>query len=316
MMLTNLFPNGGNGTFTIHVIATDVEMNETTLGTRILYCDNASAVKPFGTIDTPIQGGVASGSNYFNFGWVLTPLPNTIPVDGSTIFLWINGQKLASNAVYNLYRADIYDLFPYHNNSSGPAGFFNIDTTAYDNGAHTIQWTATDDYGNSDGIGSRYMTIQNREMERAGNRRKMEPPFRGFEGSFAGTPGETGLEIFYRIGYDTGSELEYVEANRSGKIKIKIKPVERLEIHLDGQDIAYYGSECEWKGGLLIGKEWKPIPIGSSLDRAKGIFYWQPCAGFLGKYRLVFYKTLPDGGIYRKQVEVKILPHSGKHSGK
>ncbi|MCP5051839.1 MAG: hypothetical protein GY940_32025, partial [bacterium] len=84
MLLTNLLPNNGNGTFVIHAIAMDVNGETSTLGTKTIHCDNANAVKPFGAIDTPTQGGAASGSGFVNFGWALTPQPNTIPVDGST----------------------------------------------------------------------------------------------------------------------------------------------------------------------------------------------------------------------------------------
>ncbi|MCP4216893.1 MAG: DUF1566 domain-containing protein, partial [bacterium] len=52
MMLTNFLP-GGNGTFTIHAIATDVEGLQTTLGTRTITVNNSDAVNPFGAIDTP-----------------------------------------------------------------------------------------------------------------------------------------------------------------------------------------------------------------------------------------------------------------------
>jgi hypothetical protein len=56
-MLTNFLPNGGNGTFTITAIAADTSGNKVTLGTKTITCDNANAVKPFGAIDTPTQGG-------------------------------------------------------------------------------------------------------------------------------------------------------------------------------------------------------------------------------------------------------------------
>ena len=85
MMLTNFLPFQGNGTFTIYAKAMDKEGHEVTLGSKTIACDNANAVKPFGAIDTPGQGGTASGSSYVNFGWALTPQPNTIPIDGSTI---------------------------------------------------------------------------------------------------------------------------------------------------------------------------------------------------------------------------------------
>jgi hypothetical protein len=94
MMLTNFLPNQGNGTFTIHAVAIDVEGHRVTLGTKTVIADNANAVLPFGTIDTPAQGGAVSGSSYVNFGWVLTPLPNSIPKDGSTLQVWVDGVPL------------------------------------------------------------------------------------------------------------------------------------------------------------------------------------------------------------------------------
>ncbi|MFC2145782.1 hypothetical protein ACFLRT_00305 [Acidobacteriota bacterium] len=69
MMLTNFLPNGGNGTFKIHAIAVDSEGHQVTLGTKTINCDNTNAVKPFGAIDTPDQGGTASGSNFINCVW-------------------------------------------------------------------------------------------------------------------------------------------------------------------------------------------------------------------------------------------------------
>ena len=159
MMLTNFLPNSGNGTFVIHAIATDTVGKSNTLGSKTILCDNANAVKPFGTIDTPIQGGEATGSSFINWGWVLTPQPNSIPTDGSTIKVWVDGVSLG-NPTYNIYRSDIATLFPGYANSDGAIGYFYLDTTQYASGVHTIQWTATDSGGNSDGIGSRYFSIK------------------------------------------------------------------------------------------------------------------------------------------------------------
>jgi hypothetical protein len=160
MMLTNFLPFQGNGTFTIYAIAADKEGNEKTLGSKTITCDNANAVKPFGAIDTPDQGGTAAGSAYVNFGWALTPQPNTIPTDGSTINVWVDGVPLGS-PVYNKYREDVATLLPGYNNSDGAGGYFYLDTTAYMNGIHTIAWSVKDNAGNQDGIGSRYFTILN-----------------------------------------------------------------------------------------------------------------------------------------------------------
>ncbi|MDQ1355379.1 MAG: hypothetical protein QG657_5689 [Acidobacteriota bacterium] len=160
MMLTNVLPGAGNGSFVFHVKARDVAGHEVTLGTKTITCDNAYAVKPFGAIDTPIPGGVASGNHFRNYGWVLTPKPNCIPSNGSTIYVYVDGQKVGS-PVYNIYRSDIDSLFPGYCNSNGAQGYFDLDTTKYKNGIHTISWVAKDDAGNMDGIGSRYFIIHN-----------------------------------------------------------------------------------------------------------------------------------------------------------
>ncbi len=159
-LLTHFLANGGNGTYSLKAVATDVSGLETVLGVTSITCDNANAIKPFGTIDTPVPGSVASGSSYMNWGWALTPQPNTIPTDGSTINVYIDGVYVG-HPVYNLYRADIAILFPGYNNSNGAVGYFYVDTTQYDNGVHSIQWVVQDNNGNTDGIGARYFLIQN-----------------------------------------------------------------------------------------------------------------------------------------------------------
>jgi uncharacterized repeat protein (TIGR03803 family) len=164
MLLTNMLPSGsstigGNGTFTLYAYATDVEGHEILLGSKTIICDNTNATKPFGTIDTPAQGEAVSGTIQ-NFGWVLTPQPGTVPVDGSSITLFIDGVPKGT-ALYNLHRDDIATLFPGYSNSSGAVGVFTIDTTTLTNGVHTIAWSVTDDMGRTDGIGSRYFTVLN-----------------------------------------------------------------------------------------------------------------------------------------------------------
>lgn len=160
MVLTNFLPNGGNGTFTLYAVATDSSGQSVTLGTKTVTCDNAGAVKPFGAVDTPVPGGTASGAAYRSHGWVLTPMPNSIPTDGTTIDVYIDGAYVG-HPVYNVYRPDIAALFPGYANSDGAHAYINIDTTGYSNGVHTIAWTVVDSAGNSDGIGSRFFFIQN-----------------------------------------------------------------------------------------------------------------------------------------------------------
>jgi hypothetical protein len=156
MMLTNFLKDG---TYTFLVEATDTSGQTATLGTKTVTIDNASSTLPFGAIDTPPQcGEVVWGSPYVNWGWVLTPEPNYIPTDGSTIDVYVDDIYLG-HPTYNIYRFDIADLFPGCANSNGAVGYFILDTTAYSKGLHTIWWIVTDSNGNSAGIGSRSFTI-------------------------------------------------------------------------------------------------------------------------------------------------------------
>lgn len=160
MLLSNFLPNQGNGTFTLHAVARDADGHSVTLGTRRIVCRNATAVLPFGTIDTPAQGQTVSGT-ITNFGWALSPSP--IATDGSTIGIYIDN-VFVGRPSYNHVRADIAALFPGYPNTSngnGAIGFFQIDTTQYANGVHTIAWVVRDSMGRAQGIGSRYFTIAN-----------------------------------------------------------------------------------------------------------------------------------------------------------
>jgi hypothetical protein len=162
-LLTNFLPNQGNGTFVLHAISYDTDGNSTNLGQKTITCNNAKSLKPFGTIDTPAQGGTASGKRYVNWGWVLTPPPNWIPYDGKTIQVFIDG-KFIGHPNYGIRREDIVRAFPECLNNMegrGGVGYMIIDTTIYKNGVHTISWFAVDSAGNKDGIGSRYFQIRN-----------------------------------------------------------------------------------------------------------------------------------------------------------
>ena len=160
LMLTSMLPNRGNGVFRIHAIADDAEGHSAALGTRTIVGVNSNATLPFGAIDTPAQGETVSGSVYPNFGWALTPRPKSIPTDGSTIRVIVDGVSLGP-VTYNLFRPDVASLFPGLANSGGAIGHRALDTTALAEGEHTIAWVVADSAGAMEGIGSRYFTVSN-----------------------------------------------------------------------------------------------------------------------------------------------------------
>jgi hypothetical protein len=158
MILTNALPNGGNGTFTFHIQVAD-QFNAVWLGPRTVTVNNASSPLPFGAVDTPQPGQTVSGIITV-YGWALTPGANTIPLDGSTIEVFVDG-VFVGHPSYNEPRPDVQALFPGYTNSAGPGGHLNFDTRTLSNGLHTIAWVVRDTAGNAKGIGSRYFTVAN-----------------------------------------------------------------------------------------------------------------------------------------------------------
>jgi hypothetical protein len=232
-MLTNFLPNAsgsgptGNGVYKLHAIAHNKGGVSVDLGTKTITVDNTHAAKPFGTIDTPSQGGTPSGNAYLNFGWALTQNPNIIPIDGSTITVVIDGQ-LVGHPTYNNYRSDIATLFPGYMNSGGAVGFYYLDTTKLATGVHTISWNVYDNVGHGDGIGSRYFNV--------------------FNSSGASTEPEE------PISNRTATVRERFPGN--APTPIEIEELGRIEIPLGA--LAGYQ--------LVDGKR-APLPIGSSLKR-------------------------------------------------
>jgi hypothetical protein len=286
MLLTNFLPNSGNGTFVLHAVATDAVGKTTTLGTKTIYCDNANAVKPFGAIDTPDQGGSASGSGFVNWGWVLTPQPNSIPTNGSTINVWVDGVNLG-HPTYNKYRADIASFFPGYANSNGAAGFFYLDTTAYENGVHTIQWTATDSGGNADGIGSRYFTIQNTDNSGSQSQNTRQKIHLTGDANLSRLPVDYYEPLQVKTGYNKFNQLQEIYPDDNGYLNIQVKESDRVEIRFS-----------------ISISNISPLPVGSSLDTRQGVFYWGLGPGFLGDYELVFVDTR---GFVRK-VNITVTP--------
>ncbi|MCP4155153.1 MAG: hypothetical protein GY757_45935 [bacterium] len=313
MMLTNFLPTG-DGTYVIHARATDIEGNVSQLGTTTITVNNSEAVKPFGAIDTPSQGGMASGS-ITNSGWILTPLPNIIPTDGSTINIYVDGVNLG-NPLYNLYREDIAALFPGYANSEGAQVDFDFDTTGCENGVHTIAWSAEDNAGNADGIGSRYFSIWNEEG--SGNvaghfsLKGAAPP-----SPFIPGPGNTNGNSFaldrlmeaaktnretidFKKGWSVDTAYRTAECDDNGVININIRELERLVLKIPGKNGI--------KGFTVVGPYLKRLPLGSFLDSEKGIFYWQPGVGFVGEYSLMFVEKAGKDIRNVRVIRVTILP--------
>jgi hypothetical protein len=307
MLLTNFLPGEGNGTYKLHALATDKEGNLATLGTKTITCDNAHAVKPFGAIDTPKQGGLASGNQFVNFGWALTPQPAKIPIDGSTIDVWVDGVKLG-HPVYNNYREDIADLFPGYANSGGAVGYFYLDTTMYTDGVHTIQWSVSDDAGHTDGIGSRYFTIQN-SGSRLASTTEMDSTI---EKTGPLLTMDTYSPVRVKKGYREDAPFETFYPAENGIIYIEVKELERLEIQFTAPYRTQNPGTFQPSNHPTIQPSnhrtlnLTPLPVGAALNRETGTFTWGIGPGFLGAHRLEFRIKHPQGGWYKRVLIINI----------
>jgi hypothetical protein len=312
MMLTNFLPGGGNGTYTLFAKAVDLEGHQVTLGSKTIHVNNAGAVKPFGAIDTPVQGGWTSGSSFINWGWVLTPQPNIIPTSGSTIDVWVDGVNLG-HPHYNMYRKDIADKFPGYANSNGAIGYFSLDTTAYTIGVHTIQWTAKDSAGNTDGIGSRYFTIVNTGTDPApeGKVSVGSNESFGLREELLKIPSSQYGSLFIQRGYNRQDKPIRIDSGKDNLFKINIKELDRIVIYLRPDPQELWGDNTLsgfYRGYLLSSSKIRPLPAGSFLDNRRGIFYWLPGPGYLGNFNLLFISKDEDGKSSKIMPVVSIEP--------
>ncbi len=86
-------------------------------------------------------------------------------------------------------------------------------------------------------------------------------------------------------------------------MNIEIREMERVVIKINE------GRESVLVAGYLsVGNDLRSLPIGSTLDMDRGIFYWHPGPGFLGEYRLVFVEKRFTGKTVKRKITIIITP--------
>ncbi len=96
------------------------------------------------------------------------------------------------------------------------------------------------------------------------------------------TPPSGGSALRGRRGYDLDAPYRTYQPGADGVITIQSEEIDRIEL-LTGAGEGYLRTS--------LGP--RPLPIGSHLDPATGVFTWQPGVGFVGTYELAFGST-PD----------------------
>jgi len=332
LLSTNMLPHvprrlayGGQGQLTIYAFATDVEGHLTLLGRSqgdhtptTIAMANDTIARPFGAIDTPTQGGTASGT-FANFGWAVTPDDGggiDIPTSGSTMRAFIDGVAVA-NVSYNQCRGNVGNPVPdglycnddvasilgnatpqpsFTRRTSNPTRYRNLDagraaigacvfdTTTFANGVHTIAWSVTDSAGRVEAIGSRYFTVLNGSHS---------PAMTGSQSAVG--PLRPARVVRARTGFDLASGWDEIPADKTGIRRIRVPELGRLELSLGPVET----------GHLVANGTGRDLPAGSRLDPATGQFTWMPGPAYLGTYRLAFVR-----GNEQVLVDVTIGPPS------
>ncbi len=137
-----------------------------------------------------------------------------------------------------------------------------------------------DSAGNTDGIGSRYFTVSNighdeDVISTALNDKRLS--FSG--GNSVYLSGYDSVRV--KRGYDDEIDSEEIYPDRKGILRIKIKESDRVEVH-------FFEDSEESNEAQIVNIS--ALPIGSTLDMNKGVFYWQPPEARLDKiYAPVYY---------------------------
>ena len=309
VMLTRGMPWDGNGPFQVYAVAYDRDGHATTLGAKTISLDNASATQPFGTIDTPAPGATISGSGYVSFGWVLTPNGKYVP-QGAAVQVAIDGVVVGSPGCY-APRADITAAFPGFLNTPEAVRCLVLDTTQYSNGLHTIEWLVTDDAGVQAGLGNRFFRIFNAAGGATGFMSSglmapaPAPPLAHARTGFPGlgalatslTMPDRGAGVGVARGALTETAAEVFPGARGVRL-VRLEELERVQIQLPGPAGAYRAYQ-------VVNQALLTLPVGSSFDTRRGVFYWQPGAGFVGRYDFVFVRA--GDTLDAEQVRVRLL---------
>jgi hypothetical protein len=298
LMSTNALPHlpsgpatGGQGTFVLSAYAIDVEGHYTLLGTKTIALDNDHATLPFGTLDTPSQGGTVTTSPYASFGWAMTQTPKCIDTTTTASFkVYIDGVSLpltaGANWLAGLARPDIAGAYPGRCNTNNALAAYYIDVNALGlaNGLHTTGWDVFDNLGNAAGIGSRFFNVligssMNAAVGSDQNGVESDRPVALGQASdldaLAPAPQRS---VRVRVGSDEAPS-ELVAPDSRGQYAVQFGAGGRVALDLGGAVEAGY---------QLVGDELRALPVGSALNAAEGQFAWQPPVPFLGPFHLVF----------------------------
>jgi hypothetical protein len=304
LVLTNMLPNQGNGTFTISANAIDLEGFRTGIGSKVINVNNAAATLPFGNIDTPLQGETISGL-VPNYGWVLSRTKRADPPGGGEVFVFVDGVGIGSPGGWTS-RPDLTAAFPGYPGINTALAVFGLDTSALANGLHTIMWIVRDSGGESAGVGSRFFNVFNTGASSITDA-ALRPSGPDIGRSLAALTAVTSAApVLMQTGFNLNAPTTSVTPGVTGARHVRATERDRVEIRLNASTRA--SGDRDYAGYLVVDGQLRELPIGSSFDPRRGVFYWQPGLAFTGGYDFLFVRTRADGTRERIPVRVTLEP--------
>ena len=115
-----------------------------------------------------------------------------------------------------------------------------------------------------------------------------------------------------RRGYDPDASWRVV-VGATGSATLQSEELDRIEVRLKPDTTGVSGEI--YSGYLRAGRGLDPLPIGSHLDPVTGVFTWQPGAGFVHAYDLVFVRWVEGRALTRQEVRIVLNPKFSGHTG-
>jgi hypothetical protein len=112
-----------------------------------------------------------------------------------------------------------------------------------------------------------------------------------------------------RRGWDPETTPSILDVSPSGTTLLRGEELDLLELHLSlaaGETVTGY----QRVAGTL-----RPLPAGASVDETTGVFTWAPGVGFVGRYDLVFVRSVGGRPVARREVRITLAPKRAGHVG-
>ena len=294
LLLTNMLPNQGNGTFTLHMDAIDAEGNTTRVGSRTFVERQRQRDAAVRRDRHARAGGQRLGHGVRELRLGADAESEEHPdrrIDDHRLHRWraVGEARLQQLPARRRRRCSRGSPTP-----TARSGYRTFDTTTFTNGVHTIAWVVSDSAGEAEGIGSRYFTVNNILASQ-----RFAPSLASMRASTQASAAKPGPAVSARVGFDRTQPALEVQPDPIGNRFAAVGQLGRLELN--------FGQAC---GAVTVSQvvdgERTRQPIGSSVDGTT--FSWMPGPAFLGTYQLEF--TVPQCGGAERTIPVTVAVHA------